>query len=165
MPLVKPKDKETREDFMSRCMSDDKTTSEFPTTEQRLAVCNSQYKNKTKEKYSMNDIEKMGEAIKSLTDVISSKAKKPEMEETEMQKVARAEDQFDNQDDARDKAKEIGCVGTHTMDKDGKTIYMPCNTHESYEEAISKGYGNDDEEAHKDDGHIPQTELRVLASS
>ena len=146
MPLVKPKDKETREDFMSRCMSDDKTTSEFPTTEQRLAVCNSQYKNKTKEKYSMNDIEKMGEAIKSLTDVISSKAKKPEMEETEMQKVARAKDQFDNQDDARDKAKEIGCVGTHSMDKDGKTIYMPCNTHESYEEAITKTYGNDEEE-------------------
>ncbi len=149
MPLVKPKDKETREDFISRCMSDDKTTSEFPKTEQRLAVCNSQYKNKTKEKYSMNDIEKMGEAIKSLTDVISSKAKKPEMEETEMQKVARAEDQFDNQDDARDKAKEIGCVGTHSMDKDGKTIYMPCNTHESYEEAIGKGYGNDDEEEDK----------------
>ena len=141
MPLVKPKDKETREDFMSRCMSDDKTTSEFPTTEQRLAVCNSQYKNKTKEKYSMNDIEKMGEAIKSLTDVISSKAKKPDM-----QKVARAEDQFDNQDDARDKAKEIGCVGTHSMDKDGKTIYMPCNTHESYEEAISKGYDDEEEE-------------------
>ena len=146
MPLVKPKDKETREDFISRCMSDDKTTSEFPTTEQRLAVCNSQYKNKTKEKYSMNDIEKMGEAIKSLTDVISSKAKKPEMEETDMQKVARAKDQFDNQDDARDKAKEIGCVGTHSINKDGKTIYMPCNTHESYEEAISKGYGNDEEE-------------------
>ena len=141
MPLVKPKDKETREDFMSRCMSDDKTTSEFPTTEQRLAVCNSQYKNKTKEKYSMNDIEKMGEAIKSLTDVISSKAKKPDM-----QKIARSEDQFDNQDDARDKAKEIGCVGTHSMDKDGKTIYMPCNTHESYEEAISKGYDDEEEE-------------------
>jgi len=144
MPLVKPKDKETREDFISRCMSDDKTTSEFPTTEQRLAVCNSQYKNKTKEKYSMNDIEKMGEAIKSLTDVISSKAKKPDM-----QKVARSEDQFDNQDDARDKAKEIGCVGTHSMDKDGKTIYMPCNTHESYEEAITKTYGNDEEEEDK----------------
>ena len=141
MPLVKPKEKETREDFMSRCMSDDKTTSEFPTTEQRLAVCNSQYKNKSKEKYSMNDIEKMGEAIKSLTDVISSKAKKPDM-----QKVARAEDQFDNQDDARDKAKEIGCVGTHTMDKDGETIYMPCNTHDSYEEAISKGYDDEEEE-------------------
>jgi len=89
----------------------------------------------------MNDIEKMGEAIKSLTDVISSKAKKPDM-----QKVARAEDQFDNQDDARDKAKEIGCVGTHTMDKDGETIYMPCNTHDSYEEAISKGYDDEEEE-------------------
>ena len=62
------------------------------------------------------------------------------------QKVARAEDQFDNQDDARDKAKEIGCVGTHSMDKDGETIYMPCNTHESYEEAISKGYDDEEEE-------------------
>jgi hypothetical protein len=76
MPLIKPKDKETREDFISRCMADDKTTSEFPATDQRLAVCNTQYKNnKKKENYSMNDIEKMGEAIKSLTDVISSKAK------------------------------------------------------------------------------------------
>jgi hypothetical protein len=76
MPLIKPKDKETREDFISRCMADDKTTSEFPATDQRLAVCNTQYKNnKKKENYSMNDIEKMGEAIKSLTDVISSKSK------------------------------------------------------------------------------------------
>ena len=75
MPLVKPKEKEKREDFISRCMADDKTTSEFDTTEQRLAVCNSQYENNKKEKYSMNDIEKMGEAIKSLTDVISSKEK------------------------------------------------------------------------------------------
>ena len=75
MPLVKPREKEKREDFISRCMADDKTTSEFSTTGQRLAVCNSQYENNKKEKYSMNDIEKMGEAIKSLTDVISSKEK------------------------------------------------------------------------------------------
>ena len=48
-----------------------------------------------------------------------------------MQKVSRAEDQFDNIDDAKEKAKEIGCVGTHKMDKDGKTIYMPCGTHDA----------------------------------
>ena len=142
MPLVKPKDKETREDFISRCMSDDKTTSEYPATDQRLAVCSSQYENRKKEEYSMNDIEKMGQAIKSLTDVISSKSKKPEDD----MKEARDEDMYDNPTDARDKAKEIGCVGTHSINKDGKTIYMPCNTHESYEEAISKGYGNDEEE-------------------
>jgi HK97 family phage prohead protease len=163
MPLVKPKDKEKREDFMSRCMRDETSTSEYPNADQRLAVCSSQFKNK-KEEYSMSDIEKMGDAIKNLTDVISSKAKygdgsnakpkKPEseasidtsaMEEDDMQKVSRAEDQFDNIDDAKEKAKEIGCVGTHKMDKDGKTIYMPCGTHDAYEEAISKGYGEEED--------------------
>jgi HK97 family phage prohead protease len=142
MPLVKPNKNEQREDFMSRCMSDDKTTSEYPATDQRLAVCSSQYENRKMEEYSMNDIEKMGQAIKSLTDVISSKAKKPEDD----MKEARDEDMFDNANEARDKAKEIGCVGVHSMDKDGKTIFMPCGTHSAYEEAISKGYGSEEEE-------------------
>ena len=164
MPLVKPKDKEKREDFMSRCMRDEVSTSEYPNADQRLAVCSSQFKKNNKEEYSMSDIEKMGDAIKSLTDVISkgkygdgsnAKPKKPEseafigtsaMEEDEMEKESRAEDMFDNQADARAKAKEIGCVGTHSMDKDGKTIYMPCGTHAAYEEAISKGYGSEEEE-------------------
>ena len=145
MPLVKPNNNEQREDFMSRCMSDDKTTSEYPATDQRLAVCSSQYENRKMEEYSMNDIEKMGQAIKSLTDVISSKAKKPK----EDMKEARDEDIFDNPTEARDKAKEIGCVGVHSMDKDGKTIFMPCGTHSAYEEAISKGYGSDEEEEDK----------------
>ena len=142
MPLVKPNKNEQREDFMSRCMSDDKTTSEYPATDQRLAVCSSQYENRKMEEYSMNDIEKMGQAIKSLTDVISSKAKKPKDD----MKEARDEDMFDNANEARDKAKEIGCVGVHSMDKDGKTIFMPCGTHSAYEEAISKGYGSEEEE-------------------
>ena len=146
MPLVKPRDKEKREDFMSRCMSDDKTTSEYPKATQRLAVCSTQYENSKKEKYTMSDIEKMGEAIKTLTDVISAKEKKPK---DEMEKEARAEDMFSNEEDALDKAKEIGCVGTHSMDKDGKTIYMPCRTHDAYEEAISKGYGMDEEDEDK----------------
>jgi HK97 family phage prohead protease len=146
MPLVKPRDKEKREDFMSRCMSDDKTTSEYPKATQRLAVCSSQYENSKKEKYTMSDIEKMGEAIKTLTDVISAKENKPK---DEMEKEARAEDMFSNEEDALDKAKEIGCVGTHSMDKDGKTIYMPCRTHDAYEEAISKGYGMDEEDEDK----------------
>ena len=142
MPLLKPKDKETREDFMGRCMSDDKTTNEFPTTEQRLAVCNSQYKNKTKEKYSMNDIEKMGEAIKSLTDVISSKAKKPEM-------VEKQEDHFDREDAAEARAGEIGCTGTHRVDEDGNVFYMPCGSHEEYLEAVGKSYNDEEDKYHK----------------
>ena len=143
MPLVKPNDKETREDFMSRCMSDDKTTSEYPKATQRLAVCSTQYENDKKEKYTMDDMKTMGDAIKTLTDVISSKEKKPK---DEMEKEARAEDMFNNEEDALDKAKEIGCVGTHTIDKNGKTVFMPCKTHDTYEEAISKGYGDEEEE-------------------
>jgi len=146
MPLVKPRDKEKREDFMSRCMSDDKTTSEYPKATQRLAVCSTQYENDKKEKYTMDDMKIMGDAIKTLTDVISSKEKKPK---DEMEKEARAEDMFNNEDDALDKAKEIGCVGTHSMDKNGKTIFMPCKTHDAYEEAISKSYGDEEEDEDK----------------
>jgi len=76
----------------------------------------------------MNDIEKMGEAIKSLTDVISSKSKK-------------AEDNYDNEASAETRAKEIGCVGSHSMiDEDGNKIYMPCSTHDEYEELIDEKY-------------------------
>jgi uncharacterized protein len=143
MPLIKPKDKETREDFISRCMADDKTTSEFPATDQRLAVCNTQYKNnKKKENYSMNDIEKMGEAIKSLTDVISSKAKQEPITEKQ-------EDYFDREDAAEARAGEIGCTGTHRVDEDGNVFYMPCGSHEEYLEAVGKSYNDDEDKYHK----------------
>tara|TARA_R100001463_G_scaffold3647_4_gene14603 strand:- start:6306 stop:6761 length:456 start_codon:yes stop_codon:yes gene_type:complete len=46
MPLPKPKAGESRKDFMQRCMSDSKATSEFPNTDQRLAVCSTQYRDK-----------------------------------------------------------------------------------------------------------------------
>ena len=172
MPLVKPKDKEKREDFISRCMRDETSTSEYPNPDQRLAVCSSLYKKNNKEEYSMSDIEKMGEAIKNLTDVISSKEKigdsstakpkKPEseafigtssMDEDDMEKEARSEDIFDNQNDASERAKEIGCVGTHTHMANGKRVFMPCGSHSAYEETISKGYGNedDDDKGHYDD--------------
>ena len=43
MPLPKPSLGESRDEFVSRCMSDDKVTSEFPDSNQRVAVCNSQF--------------------------------------------------------------------------------------------------------------------------
>ena len=39
MPLPNRGDDESRENFVSRCMSDDKTSKEFPDRDQRLAVC------------------------------------------------------------------------------------------------------------------------------
>ena len=46
MPLVKPNANESRQDFMSRCMSDDKSRSEYPDAKQRFAVCSNQYSGK-----------------------------------------------------------------------------------------------------------------------
>ena len=131
MPLVKPKDKETREDYIARCMTDQTSTSEYSNPDQRLAVCTSLYTNKNKEEYSMNDIEKMGEAIKSLTDVISHKEQKT--------KDKKEDDHFDREDAAEARAGEIGCTGTHRINEDGSTFYMPCGSHEQYLEAVGKG--------------------------
>ena len=55
-----------------------------------------------------------------------------------------SKDAFDNPIEANARAKEIGCVGTHSMDKDGNKIYMPCKTHEEYTELTGRevsGYG------------------------
>jgi len=41
MPLPKPKTGESKDDFLDRCMGDDKMNSEYPDSDQRYAVCNS----------------------------------------------------------------------------------------------------------------------------
>ena len=41
-------------------------------------------------------------------------------------------DEFETIEEARERAEEIGCSGTHTHDQDGKLIYMPCSTHNEY---------------------------------
>ena len=44
MPLPKPKDKEKKNDFVSRCITDLTDKKEFKSQDQRIAVCYSQYK-------------------------------------------------------------------------------------------------------------------------
>ena len=46
MPLPKPREEESRSEFVERCMVDDVTTSEFNTINQRYAVCNDLYSEK-----------------------------------------------------------------------------------------------------------------------
>ena len=43
MPLPKPRLGESRNDFMGRCLQDDKIVSEFASNKQRFAVCSTQY--------------------------------------------------------------------------------------------------------------------------
>ena len=41
--MPEPRDDETREDFLDRCMGDDEAVSDFPDRDQRFAFCNSQW--------------------------------------------------------------------------------------------------------------------------
>ncbi len=48
-------------------------------------------------------------------------------------KAETSKDVFTTEEEAIDRAEEIGCVGTHSHQQDGKTIYMPCRTHAEYD--------------------------------
>ena len=45
-----------------------------------------------------------------------------------------AEDTYTTEQEALDRAEQLGCEGTHTMTLDGDTVYMPCSTHGRYNE-------------------------------
>tara|TARA_A100001515_G_scaffold144617_1_gene149254 strand:- start:1247 stop:3739 length:2493 start_codon:yes stop_codon:yes gene_type:complete len=43
------------------------------------------------------------------------------------------QDMFSTPEEARTRAEELGCNSIHSMEQDGKRIYMPCRTHEEYD--------------------------------
>ena len=51
-----------------------------------------------------------------------------------------APDVFTTEEEAADRAGEIGCEGTHSMDMDGNTVWMPCSTHAEYVETTGNQY-------------------------
>jgi len=69
--------------------------------------------------------------------------------------VTSPSDMFSTKEEAVARSKEIGCSGTHTLDKDGKTMFMPCSTHEIYDEMVNK----EDEEMEK----VSTSRLKELA--
>ncbi|MFW6173343.1 MAG: hypothetical protein ACOC5T_06320 [Elusimicrobiota bacterium] len=46
MPIPKPKEKESKEEFVKRCVSSKVMNKEYPDREQRYAVCQSQWDKK-----------------------------------------------------------------------------------------------------------------------
>lgn len=55
------------------------------------------------------------------------------------------DDVFTTVAEAESRASEIGCVGYHSHDEEGRTIYMPCETHEEYTRRTGRevsGYGS-----------------------
>ena len=84
-------------------------------------------------------------AIKSNTELLKEITNSGEV------KVALAKDLYDNPGEAMEKSKEMSCaIGVHSHKVDGKEGFMPCKTHEEYEEALKKGY-DDDKKSYGDD--------------
>ena len=74
-------------------------------------------------------------------------------ESSSEEKAANDEDIFDNEEDAKKRGKELGCEGSHTHMVDGKEVYMPCATHEVYEQMIK------DEKDLSEDTEVVETEV------
>ena len=54
-------------------------------------------------------------------------------------------DIYETQKEAEDKAKEIGCVGSHTHEINGETYYMPCEKMEDYTKLTNKKHKDEDD--------------------
>ena len=82
MPIPKPNTNESRQDFITRCMGDDTMASEYTDSDQRLAVCTSEY-DSNKEDSIQND-EKHIRAVEETDDsyIIEFGKSKPDSEET-----------------------------------------------------------------------------------
>ena len=58
-------------------------------------------------------------------------------------------DVYTTQAEAEERAKVIGCVGSHSHDENGNLVYMPCESHDDYRRLVGRdvsGYGSDDDE-------------------
>ena len=67
------------------------------------------------------------------------------LEEEKSKAPVNERDQYTTEEEALERAEELGCEGTHTMDDDGNTIYMPCSTHEEYDEIVNPSEEEQDE--------------------
>ena len=65
-----------------------------------------------------------------LDDVDNEEFHVEHLDESKKEQVRR--DVFSTQEEAEERARAIGCVGTHSHDEDGETVYMPCESHEDY---------------------------------
>jgi len=66
--------------------------------------------------------------------------------ETEYKRQANPDqDIYETQEEAEEKAKEIGCVGSHTHEINGKTYFMPCDKMSDYEEITGMKHKDEDD--------------------
>ena len=56
-----------------------------------------------------------------------------------------SKDVFTTEEEAEARAEQLGCTGTHTMDMDGNTVYMPCSRHSDYTRLAEEDEEEDEE--------------------
>lgn len=67
VPLPKPRDGESKEDFLKRCMGNDTMVSEYSNIDQRYAICNTQWRNRGRHNMDMFFKTDKGYECKSMT--------------------------------------------------------------------------------------------------
>ena len=88
---------------------------------------------KRKPKKDYDNIEELGVSLEEAEVLMESQFEI----EPENVKAANPKDVFDNPGEAMNRSKELSCaVGVHTHKVNGKNVFMPCKTHDEYEEAI-----------------------------
>jgi len=53
-------------------------------------------------------------------------------------------DTYSTEEEAIDRAEELGCQGIHSHNQDGQMVYMPCKTHDEYEQRLRDNKALDD---------------------
>tara|TARA_Y100000114_G_scaffold44835_1_gene40529 strand:+ start:23917 stop:24939 length:1023 start_codon:yes stop_codon:yes gene_type:complete len=83
-------------------------------------------------------------------------------EDSEEAKEEIRKDVFTTQEEAEERAEEIGCVGFHEHDEDGKKVYMPCETHTDYVRATGEDVKNDEPLEFHETEHLEfKTEIKA----
>tara|TARA_R100001510_G_scaffold33085_1_gene29572 strand:+ start:5634 stop:8114 length:2481 start_codon:yes stop_codon:yes gene_type:complete len=125
-----PKTNETHEQYMTRCQAMGNTKDECMKAHEG---------HKFKEQDKAHDGTDHYKAQESCCNSCAEHAHAEEI----------SKDVFDNPGEATNRSKEIGCDGIHTMEKDGKTIFMPCKNHDEYSKKTGEklaSYGDDEDE-------------------
>lgn len=79
------------------------------------------------------------QSVKDISSILNEL--KDAQSKKENQKEEVRDDVFDNPGEATARSRELGCRGIHSMDDNGTTLYMPCATHEEYEELSKEENG------------------------
>tara|TARA_B100001059_G_C17831961_1_gene585232 strand:- start:590 stop:1663 length:1074 start_codon:yes stop_codon:yes gene_type:complete len=107
-------------------------------------------------------------AIKSNNDLLKEISKEPEDEvnsESEDQlpeEKYTGKDLFKTAEEAEERAKELGCSGSHEHEHEGTVLYMPCKDHPAYLASIEKSMREEEE---KNSAEVEEKDVEKLTFS